>query len=241
MPRISIKDKRKAKAVNKILNAARASVVAGRRSAPAAPAATRGFYGSYTKRGRSELKVIENAVTSIPTVSTAGSVVALNLVAQGTDFTNRVGRVTRNKSLLWRCMAKSENTATNSEGEVVRVMLLYDSQPNSAGAVPAVTDVLTSADIYSGMNLSNRDRFKVLWDKRLILWSNNYTANVLTAGSPHPVWKEKFLRFDLETVYSGTGGTIGNIGTGSLLMLNIALNGSVAELQYYSRVRFTDP
>jgi len=233
------KSRKQARAA-KILKAARATVINSRRSIGSAPLATRGFYGSYSKRGRTELKVVENAVASATISTTGANPVAYNLVAQGTDFTNRVGRVINMSSILFRYFITPENTASNSEGEIVRILLVYDMQSNST-TIPAITDVLNASDVLSGVKLDNRDRFKILYDKRTAMRGVTFTAAAVTGGDPQPFFKEKFFKVNLDTVYSGTGGTIGNIATGSLLLFFVGNVGSTNTLTHYCRVRFTDP
>jgi hypothetical protein len=225
---------RKLLAAARAVTAARATVTAARgRYAGPSPRSFSRFAGS------GELKVIENASAAINPVLAAGNVVAYNLVAQGTDFTNRIGRQIMNKSILFRASVQN-NQANDTPGDIVRIMLIYDDQPNSAVAVPAVTDILTTADIFSGINLNNRDRFKVLYDKRFTLPSGVYSAGTLTVGSPVPKYVEKFIKLNHPTIFSGTGGTIASIGSGSLLMLNLSTQNTATTLTHYARVRFTD-
>jgi len=183
---------------------------------------------------------VENAVASATISTTGANPVAYNLVAQGTDFTNRVGRVINMSSILFRYFITPENTASNSEGEIVRILLVYDMQSNST-TIPAITDVLNASDVLSGVKLDNRDRFKILYDKRTAMRGVTFTAAAVTGGDPQPFFKEKFFKVNLDTVYSGTGGTIGNIATGSLLLYFVGNVGSTNTLTHYCRVRFTDP
>lgn len=203
-----------------------------------APLATRGFYGQYTKRGREELKVIENAVSGPTQFTSAGLVVLMNGVAQGSDFTNRIGQKICMKSLLARFwISPSGNTAS---GDIARVMVVYDTQPNSSGSVPAVTDILTSADCFSGINLNNRDRFKVILDKKIAMYPVVYTAGAITAGAPISRYVDKYRKFNLDVIFSGTAATIGSISSGSLLWLLIDQNTTTSEYAIYSRIRFSD-
>lgn len=125
-----------------------------------APLATRGFYGLYTNAGRQELKYTDVSLNN-STIPTTGVVALLQNVPAGTDVNERVGRKITNKSILFRIQAYTESTALS--GAAVRIMLIYDSQTNSAGV--NVTDVLQFAQPLSPMNLNNRDRFKVLKDR----------------------------------------------------------------------------
>ena len=107
-----------------------------------APTRTGGFYGLYTRRGREELKTIDNQVGLAPT-QTGSSVSLLNGVATGTDYTNRIGRKIILKSILLRCSMYNDTTTSDPNGDVVRVLVVSDSQTN--GAAPSVGDILQTA------------------------------------------------------------------------------------------------
>lgn len=226
-------------AAARALKRARATTIAARRQSYRAglgPSATRGFFGTYTKRGREELKVVENALAQAATTNT-GTLVLYNGVAQGSDFTNRIGRKVIVKSIHFK-WALTPATVTDSIGDIVRCMLVWDMQNNSA--TPAVTDILTTADILSGVNLNNRDRFKVLYDKRVVMNPASYTANVITGGNPVTTYREKYIKCNYETIFSGTGATSGSIATGALYLMFIDLNTTASTITHYARVRFSD-
>nr|QKI29017.1 Cap [Kummerowia striata CRESS virus] len=203
---------------------------------PRAPLRSGGFYGLYTGRGRNELKVCDNPAGS-GSFATAGIVVLLNGIAQGTDYTNRIGRKVMLKSWLFRISVVPKNTASAPYGDICRIMLLYDCQTNAA--TPAVTDILNSADYNAPMNLNNRDRFKVLADKYVTIASFNYAAGALTTGSPTPKQTKIYKKMNYEEIFGGTGSTVGSINTGGLFVLFISLTGNTTYL-YDSRVRFYD-
>ena len=124
------------------------------RLGPLGPGATRGFYGVWNKRGRNELKSIDNSLIVTAPITTAGSVTLLNGVATGTDYVNRIGRKVIMKSLLMRVNFYPIGSTTNGIlGENIRYMILVDSQPN--GALPSVTDILNNAGPNEPINLSN--------------------------------------------------------------------------------------
>lgn len=233
MPSITAKTykDRKLQAAQRAISAARATVAnaRGRYSGPVPR-------GSSIRRGRDELKVIENAATQANFAS-AGSVALYNGVAQGTDFTNRIGRKVIVKSIHFKAWV-SPATSTDSPGDICRLMLVWDKQANSAA--PAVTDILTTADPFSGVNLNNRDRFKVMYDRRVSMNPAVYAANVITGGNPITVYREKFIKCNQEVIFSGTGATVASIQTGSLYLLFIDLNGTLSLLTHYCRVRFSD-
>jgi len=199
-----------------------------------APLRTGGYYGVYNRRGRDELKFVDEAILGIP--SATGSVTLINGVAQGTDVNNRIGRKFLMKSLLWRFRI-GVNPAANSLGNIVRLLIVYDAQTN--GALPAVTDILSAADVLAPMNLNNRDRFKIICDK---WWNSNAYAlsgGDIDNGEFCPPMDKFYKKLNLEVQNSGTANTIGSIATGAVYALLIAENASaVAELA--TRIRYTD-
>lgn len=212
------------------------------------PLATRGFYGGYSLRGRSELKFVDNTLVNDPILLT-WKINLLNGVAQGTDYNSRVGRKFTNKSILCNgnIFPTVNNSGSNPVGCFVRLVIVYDSQPNS-GSLPAGTDIFVSNDTSSPMNLNNRDRFKVMFDKRMQVGSYLMSAGgALAAGSPNNAWWSKYKKCNLETINSGTAGTIGNISTGAIYLCytcdyvgTVGTPPSVVSIDWYTRVRFTD-
>ena len=130
----------------------------------------RGFRGGaqFARRallGLMEKKVVETASASYA-CDTTGSVTLVNGMAQGSDFTNRIGRKYTNVAVQLEGYLGPQDS--NVGTTKCRIMLIYDAQPN--GALPAITDVLTASTSNAFMNLNNRDRFKVLCDE-------NYTRS----------------------------------------------------------------
>lgn len=204
-------------------------------SIPRAPARTGGFYGVSSRRGQSELKVVDTTTAGVIPVAQAGSVTLLNGVATGTDYTSRIGRKIVLKSILMRFFFF--DTTTTSNGDNVRIIIFYDCQTNAAA--PAVTDVINVADPLQPMNLNNRDRFLILKDKMITYNPGVYAANVLTGGNPvNKSWKT-YKKMSKETIFGGTGATVGSIQSGGLFLLLISTNAQ-GNLNYNARVRFLD-
>lgn len=203
---------------------------------PRAPPRTGGFYGLYSKRGRDELKVIDvnNYFVAIPT---GGSVILLNGVAQGTDYTNRIGRKIIMKSLLFRATLFPSTTASAVYGATLRVMLVYDCQTNAT--TPAITDFFAGGTYLEAMNLTNRDRFKVIKDWIVPVEAGVYTASSLTAGSPKNHCLKMFKKMSMDEIFGGTAATVGSIQTGGLFLVLIA-SAANWNIDYASRVRFID-
>ena len=130
-------------------------------------------------------------------------------------------------------------TANASQGDNFRFMVIYDTQTNS-GAAPTITDILATADVTSPMNLNNRDRFHVIWDSKKSQWAYTQTTNVLTNGSVKNDYMHKYKKCKKEVVFSGTGGTIGSIQTGSILFLTCSQLTTSFSIDGYFRFRFYD-
>lgn len=234
MPRVGIKaslyKSRKQAAAAKAIAKARATILSSRRSS---------FRVSRYNARPSELKTIDSGAATITAVGAgaAGSVVLLSGVATGTDFTNRVGRKILMNKFLFRASAYPISTTTSPIGDVLRLMLVYDTQSN--GALPAIADVLQAASYQSPMNLNNRDRFKVLWDQFCSIGANTYAAGALTAGSPEPKHMDFFQNGRWEEIFSGTTNAVTDITSGTIFLLAITQSGTV-RLEYNSRIRFND-
>jgi len=183
-----------------------------------------------------ELKVVDTAVANYA-LTTTGSVTLINGVATGTDFTNRIGRKVCWKSILIQGVTVPEDGGV--AGTLGRIMLVYDSQPN--GALPAVTDVLLTATSLAPLNLNNRDRFRVLWDKRVAMGYFDTTATQSVADRT-TIEVRKYRKCNLETVFDGTTAAIGDIQSGSIFMLTISNQptGTGYNLSATLRLRFTD-
>jgi len=205
-------------------------------AAPRAPLRTGGFYGVYNRRGRDELKFIDNSATAQAT-SAAGIIALLNGITQGADFNNRIGRKVTMKSLLLKVSVGLLST-TSSLGGVHRFLVVYDAQTN--GATPAITDVLATANYLSPMNLNNRDRFKVLMDFYHKTDAYTVTAGAISAGSFTDTIENRFRKFNLEEQFSGTTNAVGSIATGAVFLIVISDVGTAPIFDFYSRIRYTD-
>jgi len=157
--------------------------------------------------------------------STTGQLSLTNACVQGTANGNRIGQ----KILMTSCHFKVEigqtiNGLNSSTGltntqsfNMVRVMLVYDKQPNNA-AFSVSSDLLTGSSVQlvqGNRQETTRERFVVLYDK----------TKIMQAGGPNAVKFEKYVKFRLPTTYStGNAGTIADIESGSLYLVYIDQN-----------------
>lgn len=96
-------------------------------------------------------------------LATAGTVVYLSGISQGDDIINRNGNSINIEQLRLRVHAINGVGATAAYS--LRCILFTDSE--QLGALPAVTDVLTTATVWSSYAINNRlmSRFKIIRDK----------------------------------------------------------------------------
>jgi len=226
-------------AARKIVKRARATVIK-QMGLPA----SRGFHGTYGKYKRTskEKKIIDFTVAT-SFVNDAATAAGLGLrlingIDQGSDYNQRIGRQIKMTSIFFRCTA-SLAASPNAQTQVCRLMIVYDAQSNNVNA--AGTDILqgdTSPE--SVNNLSNRDRFKILYDKVRVLSAEGVTDGNLGGKA----YFTKYIKCGLPVVFSGTNNLIGSIQTGAVYMLCSGTVGSAsanrATCEFNSRIRFID-
>lgn len=185
------------------------------------------------------MKVVDIAqfTSDFDTTVLSTNMTLLTGVAIGTDYNARIGRKVCWKSLYVQGMVLNEGTPVASS--LNRIIVFYDKQPN--GLTPIPTDVLTAATASAPLNLSNRDRFVILMDKRYVTGAISLTATM--AVSDHTVaLVHKYKKLNLETIFEGTDATIASIRTGSIWLMTVGNNavGTTYEFQGSVRMRFTD-
>jgi len=189
-------------------------------------------------------------------INTTAQISILNAVTIGSSMWNRVGRKVSMKSVYVQgFITASGNNATVSD-QFARIMIVYDKQPN--GALPSISDVLQDqtngagdqhqTTPFSGLNLNNRDRFEVIADERLYLPGYTATTGVAgnvtaTADKEHVEIFRKLKGREIHFKADSSPGVIGDISTGSLVMITYGNQASGSEawaLFANVRVRYTD-
>lgn len=210
------------------------------------PAALRAFRG--------EIKAVDVPVQNYA-VNTTASITQLNAIRIGSTYVNRIGRRIEMKNL--RLTGILEQLRTIATEDYMRVMVVYDRQPN--GAFPVLADIIATTDqaaanttgVFSNINLNNRDRFIFLRDKRVALPSSTITAGVVTNLGPiDPI--TTLTNFDmfiplkgLVTQYKADSSpaVIGDVATGSLLLVIVGGTAAGSEgwqIAIETRLRFND-
>lgn len=123
----------------------------------------------------------------------------LNGMSLGTTGSTRIGRQVTATSLQVKNAIQLDATSTSG---VVRTIVFWDLQSN--GAAPAIGDLLefntATTILMSPLNMSNRDRFVVVWDDIQQL------GNTTTYG-PSCALQNSYEKCRVTSIYNG-----GNVG-----------------------------
>jgi len=228
-----------------------------------------GFYGQTP--GAVQLAYVNGNTPNVGGTSPANATITLlNGLKPGSDATQRIGRKILMKSVLirivyqWNFNNFPYTGFLNQGTDQCRTLLVYDKQTN--GVVPTIDLLLqpnvsgsvsgTSYAVSAPLNLDNRDRFTVLYDKT---FSVNPVYIVPTTGGL-PIASQNWVKqikiykkLNHEVIYnSGVGGLVGDVNTGGLFLFTIgtlasasigtsgAANGGYSN-NFSIRTRFTDP
>ena len=181
-----------------------------------------------------EVNYVDLAAASY-NADTTGSLRLVATIAQGASVNQRIGKKAMYKSFLIRGLCRSGSTTTISDAGL---MLVYDKRPT--GALPLITDILTSVSTQAFMNDNNTGRFQVIrrWDKVLI--GNSATPN--TGSEAHNI--DEFVKFRQPITFESAGtGAIGDIDMGAVYLLSFGnqLPGTTAAIfDLTVRTRFTE-
>lgn len=201
------------------------------------------------KAPKSELKAFDIALktNTFSTIAGPPTFDTLNAMINGAELFQRVGRKTYMKSIHIRGAIQPNAVGNDAVG---RIIVYYDSQPNAAAPVIAnlIQDSNNAAATtwQSGINLFNRQRFKILRDYQVLLGSvTNAAGNAELIPDPikNSLNVEFFIKLKgLESVYNGTnGGTIADITSGAIGLVCFGdANVGSWDFKYGSRLRYYD-
>lgn len=152
------------------------------------------------------------------------------------------------------------NGQAGSAFDYMRIILIYDRQPNVAGTFPALNEVLQDTDnaavnsttARSGVNMNNAERFKIIRDLRIhspgatLAGASTNISEAVIDYTTNRVNINEFVRLgDLETHYRSTTNpaVLADISTGSLLLMTVGLTAvatAAYDVIYTARLRFHD-
>jgi len=159
------------------------------------------------KMMKSELRYQD--VNTSAAITTSGSIAFCNLTTPG-DAT--LGTREGQQIVLERMEIKAHFYSVNSTVANVRLMVVYDRQPNAATFL--VNDVLSSTDPNAMRAYNGLKRFIILYDKSFSISSTN--------TFPKRIDKNISLRKLITNYNTTNGGTIADIVSGSLSVVTMS-------------------
>jgi hypothetical protein len=162
-----------------------------------------------------------DTVTNYSLSTTAGTLLLLNDIVQGSGGTNRTGRQVHLEHLR---LALTFYAQQNVSSEMVRYMVLLDKE--CRGAAPAIGDVLnnTTFGLISLLSSHNFDnvptRFKILADE-VIPIQPTVTVNATNTAWNNPYY-HRLLHIKLKSVvhyYNTSVGTVADIDQNSMYLI----------------------
>ena len=168
---------------------------------------------------------------------TTGDIVLLNTVPQNASVNGRIGKKISMKSLQCRGNFKNGTTASTND---CAMLIVYDKRPD--GNLPAITDILVTANANSFNNTQNEGRFQIVKrvDQKL---NGNLVADSMTSNGS----SDADFYLDLkgkQVVYKAAGtGAIGDIEQGALYLVTVgstAASTAAATANVGFRLRYYD-
>lgn len=179
------------------------------------------------KAPKQELKAadIPRTTSVFNTTGTGPPMLLLSDPINGAELYQRTGRKTYGKSIHVRGWVRPVTTAVQT---LLRIIIFYDANPN--GVAPTIANLLqdssaaAATSAVSEINLTNRQRFKILRDIQWQAPSFSLAAGVVTnqafSDTTGKFSVNEFIKLKgLETVFNGVnGGTVADIQTGAIFM-----------------------
>lgn len=185
------------------------------------------------RRGELKYVDIQNQQNQFDDV---GVGVLLNGLVPGTGASQRIGKKVTLKSIQIRGAINAGALGVNPFSGFGRMFIIYDKQANAA--FPTIASILEQTSGTSPMNMDNRERFLVLYDRQFALdqFGGNPSAQV-----------KMYKKLNLTTVFNaGTAGTVADITSGAVYVVFINENSYVTTstnspiIRWYSRIRYED-
>lgn len=177
----------------------------------------------------------------------------VNGLVQGTAFYERLGSQTRMWSMMFKWNIAPSSAAKGQKNCTFRIMIVYDRQSNNA--MPNISDIITnynssgatSTDLLaSGINPTNRDRFLILYDRKVK--TGTVALSPSTAGYSYPdsaLHAERYIKLaGLLTQFSGPTNGMGDVRMGALFAIVLGDDGAPSLNEWFvhldCRLRYTD-
>ncbi len=199
---------------------------------------TSGYYDRF--RGGGELK-FHDVDLDDGSISQTGTITAsINLIAQGTTESERIGRRCTVRSVNWRFdIVKTPATASADTSETVRVIMYLDKQCNGTAATALA--ILESNDFQSFNNLANKSRFRTLMDRTYDLNANAGGGDGTTEDYGETILHDSFYKnCNIPIEFDSTTGAITEIRSNNIGVLILSKIGALSVFSSKIRLRFSD-
>lgn len=162
---------------------------------------------------------VDTALAVYP-CDTTGSIALIPTIAQGTSVNQRVGKKVMLKSIQVRGNVYSGTSSTATDCAII---IVYDKRPT--GVLPAITDILDTANSNSFNKDINAGRFKILRRIDFALTGN------ISAPSTGNEMKDAsdFFKVNLPLVFKASAtGAIADIEEGAVYLVTVGSNAAGA-------------
>ncbi len=200
-----------------------------------------GYYGRFAGPN-AELKFhdleIDDAIIAAGGVLTT----SLNLIAQGTGESERIGRKCTIRQILWRgtvSLPEGELQGNPGAGERFRLIVYQDKQTN--GAAATALGILEVVGVDNYRNLANSGRFNILYDNRFDLTPQTLSHFAVNSFSVAGVNRKFsfFKKCSIPLEFDNTVGALTELWSNNLGVLIISEGGS-GGIASSVRLRFSD-
>jgi len=185
---------------------------------------TGGFLSAQARQAKAELNFLDVVLNTTHVDSTA-SFTLLNGMLPGSDANTRLGRKIHIKSVQIKGNVSATAVAPATGGAIIRckTALVYDKQANASTAnfnnVWDNSTAVTNPNVTTMRNISNADRFVILWDDTADI-DIDYSGTAVnhSANSVHAL--DYYRKCNLETQYNTSAtGDISGIATGAFFLV----------------------
>lgn len=175
-------------------------------------------------------------------VTAAGTVTAsVILIAGGTTESTRIGRKMTIQNINWRFdIVFNDTTTVDTTSEAVRVMMYVDHQAN--GATAAALDILETDHYQSFNNLSNKNRFTILFDRTYSFSSPSgaSTASPTVVFGEQIITDQMYKSVNIPIEYSAQAANITELRSNNIGVMLLSKSGNLTTFGSKIRIRFSD-
>ncbi len=198
-----------------------------------------GFYGRFANGGEMkfhDVAVDDASLAANGQIQNAGTI---NVIPQGTDENERIGRKVTIKMIMWHYNLKLLTSSSAGAPDTVRCILYQDKQAN--GATATAVNIYETDNYQSFRNLAETGRFIIHYDKTHALNAMAAAGNGTANDAPDfELNRSFFKKVMIPLEYSGTNGTIGEIRSNNLGIIIFSKVGARVQLDSQIRLRYSD-